>query len=398
MKEGTYSQHFVSNRVIEGSIDKSILIKIIELNMYLLQKLLDNKDDKHKTKNLKNNLHILFNELITITQLTDIIVLDVSLAHWFEYIWPRIMDAINEKLLDESFSIYLRYGDMNLVNRENDSIKKAMEKKDYSTAVNSLLALNRIVYTNSSLGMVLCSISELYVVFMNHSEQNEKDNLVTHIFGSYLQKLILDDSGYKMSLRNYGNNRNISPIESVLARELCNNRQLKDSLPILNIGKKYKNNPYTDEQILKMYDKWDNAKSEIKISISNCLKIDQNTDLIPFIFTYNSDRITRVRLYVKWFLGNRLRQLPDEYKNILVPYYMQFDQIFDQILFPNRKLYEKIWSDNANNKMFEKDVLLNINGFENGEFSLHKILLKLIVDLNITMAISRNSLPFFSSL
>lgn len=386
IKKGLYTQHVVSNRVIEGSIDESILIKIIELNMYILQKLLNNKtNDKRKSKNIKKDFHILFNEIIKNTHLTDVIVLNVSLAQWFENIWPYVMDAINEKLIDESFSIYIRYGDMDLVNNENDSIKVAMEKKDYSTAVNSLLVLNRIVYTNFSLGWVLCSISELYVVLMN-LEQNEKDNLVTHIFGSYLQKLILDDSGYKMSLRNYADNRNLTQTtEHVIAKELCNNRQLKDCLPILNISKKYKNSPYTDAQILKMYDKWDSVRDEIKSSISSCLKIDPNTDLIPFIFTHNSDQITRIKLYVKWLIKNRLRLVPEEYKSMLIPYYMQFDQIFDQVLFPNRKLYEKIWSDNSNKKMFAKDVFININGFENGEFSLHKILMKLIVDLNVKL-------------
>lgn len=391
IKDGIYSQHIVSNRIIEGSIDESILIKIIKLNMYILQKLLDNKDDKHSSKNIKSDLHTLFNELLTITHLTDIIILNMSLAQWFDYIWPRLMEAINEKLLDESFSIYARYGDMDLVNGENNSIKVAMEKKDYNAAVNSLLVLNRIVYTNFSLGMVLCSISELYVIFMK-LEQNEKDSLVTHIFGSYLQKLIVDDSGYKMSLRNYGNKRNISPTEHVIAKELCNNRQLKDSLPILNIAKKYKNSPYTAEQILKLYDKWDSTRAEIKTGISSCLKIAPNTDIIPFIFTYNSDRITRVKLYAKWFIGNRLGRIPEKYRNILVTFYLHFDQTFDQILFPNRKLYEKIWSDNANNKMFEKNLIVNINRFENGEHSLHNILLKLMIDLNEILC-SKNNPP-----
>lgn len=261
-------------------------------------------------------------------------------------------------------------------------IKNALHKRDYSSAVNNLFAINYTVFPSYSIGMIFCVISELYIVFMNLIDF-EKDDVVVHILGSYLQKLIIDDSGYAMLLQNCMEQRNKVTSEDTLAKELCQNAQIRNSLLILNI-KKYNKNPYSEAQITSLYRQWDQTRDEVKHSVSIHSCLDQRYDLIPYVFTTRSSRVTRIKLYAQWVIAQRLRLLPDDVRHELNNFYVQFDNIFDHILFPNRHLYHNYFSSARST-----GVIHNMNGFENGEFSIRKILTKFITDKTLDGSLTK---------
>lgn len=379
----TYNQHINKTRVVEGTIAESTLMNIIELNTYLLDKLLmGDAETKSRFSKIRDRLLDLFAELLKMTKSDDINIFNKPVAEWFERIIPIITDTIDDDHIKETFTIFRRFGDVSTLHSTAGAIKDALGKKDYSSAVNNLFGINYTIFSSYSIGMIFCVISELYIVFMDLIDF-EKDDLVVHILGSYLQKLIIDDSGYTMLLRNCMERRNKVTSEDTLARELSQNAQIRNSLLILNI-RKYNKTPYTEAQISGLYRQWDQTRDEVKHSVSIHSSLDQRHDVIPYVFTTRSSRVTRIKLYAKWVIAHRLRLLPEDVRHELSHFYAQFDNIFDHILFPNRHLYHSYFSSAQS-----ADIIHNMNGFENGEYSIRKILTKFITDKTLDGSLNR---------
>lgn len=370
---GKYRQDFFPNSVITGVIERDILNKIIDLNLYIVRDLLELEDKHRRDEWNETSLRQLFKHLTVITRAWEIKVIGRVITDWFDQIMPVIVNTINETSIDEAFELFKRHGDMSRITMIASIVKNSIENENYDTLVNTLMDLNRIIFPNYSIGMLLCVVSELYVVFMKLEEpyEKEKDDLVVHILSSYLQKMLYENDGYMINLKDHCENNNIkytdtSDIEMRAYNHAKNYKSFREVFSIF-IGKKLE---MTSDRAERIYNKWNDASQNNKYNVYKNVGIKTTFDMIPYILTRQLDRLERNKIYLKNLIGPKLRSLDKDIKQAIFPYWLRFDDLFDHILFPNRSL----------STCEHKGELINSNRFELGELSIKSLLQSFLVN------------------
>lgn len=126
----------------------------------------------------------------------------------------------------------------------------------------------------------------------------------------------------------------------------------------------------TIQTLEQMYYKWTNASANTKLPIISNLNIPQALNLIPYIIGYDLSRTDRLRSYIKVILIPLIIQktVSKENRDLLKPYIMDYELIFEQILYPDRKTVKKYY----NNR--------NPNRFDLGKYPLSDLLFKFITN------------------
>lgn len=367
---GKYRQAFFPNRVISGTIERDILNKIIDMNLYIVRDLLELEDKHRRDEWNEMSLRQLFKHLTVITRAWEIKVIGRVITDWFDQIMPVIVNTINETSIDEAFGLFKRHGDMSRINVIASIVKNSIENENYNTLVNTLMDLNRIIFPNYSIGMLLCVVSELYIVFMELEGSMEKDDLVVHILSSYLQKMLYENDGYMINLKDHCENNNIiyTDTSDIEMRAYNHAKQCKGFREMFSIftGNKLE---MTRDRAERIYNIWNAASQNSKYNVYMNVGVKTTFDMIPFILTRQLDRLERNKIHIKILIAVKLGSLAKEIKQAVVPFYKRFDDLFDHILFPNRGM----------STHEHEGELINANRFELGELSIKSLLQSFLV-------------------
>lgn len=197
----SYKQQLVK-LPIEGNIETENLNNIIRVNEFLLTGLLDidvDKSGKGEIDVLKEIFLTLFAKITP----NDKFLEKIKMSDLFSFIMPFIWDYINEENLQKVFNVYKKYNEEHVteLKLKYQQIKKNGTK---SELVSHLIGINRTILPDFSIGLLLCIISELYVIFMDiTNEIMGKDALVIHVLFSYLQNTIYSSDGYNIQLKEF---------------------------------------------------------------------------------------------------------------------------------------------------------------------------------------------------
>lgn len=365
-----YSQAPFPDKIIVGNIEKDVLNMIIDMNLYIVKDLL-NLTEKHRGVEWNEaTLRILFKKLAIMTRACDIKVVDRAITDWFDQIIPVILQTLTEASIDEAFQTYQLYGDMQRIRTIEGIVKASLDSGDYDMLVNTLIDLNRVIFPNYAIGMLLCVLSELYIVFLDiksSTNEMEKDDIVVHILSSYLQKLMYESDAYTINLKQYCDENSITirgncqDIERVVYNHVKSQQCVRSMFPFLNI----KNYTISSDKACDVYNLWTCADSSRRYAIYKSLGIHTDFDLLPYILTSTlGKRFDRLRIHIKILLSSKIVGLNADIKSAILPYYAQYDQIFDHIMFPNAGLGTR---DVGNQT-------INANRFEVGDFSMRSLL------------------------
>lgn len=365
---GAYRQAPFPDKAVVGNIEQDVLDMIINMNLYVVRDLLSLEPKYRGSEWNEESLRLLFKKLAVLTRACDIKVVDRAVTEWFDQIIPVILQTLSESSIDESFKIYKTYGNMQRIRTIEGIIKTSIDKHDYNTLVNTLIDLNRTIFPSYSIGMLLCVLSELYVVFMDTQSADgmEKDDVVVHILSSYLQKLMYEDDAYIINLKQYCEKNQIAyksdgDVERAVYYHIKAQPCVRSMYPFLNL----RNYTINADKAADIYNLWMTADQNRRYAIYRGLGIREDFDLMPYILTKTlNNRFDRLRIHIKILLSSKLSSLNPEIKTAILPYYSQYDQIFDHILFPNGGLGTRDIGDET----------INANRFDVGDFSMRSLL------------------------
>lgn len=376
-----YSQAPFPDKCITGSIEKDILDMIINMNLHVVKGLFQSQDKKYIGSNWsEDKLRTLFNRLATMTRSKDITVVGRAVSEWFDQIIPVILQTLTESAIEDTLNMYKKHGDMKRIRVIESIIIASIDKQDYNTLVNVLFDLNRVLFPNYAIGMLLCVVSELYVVFLDMNSVDdgmERDDVVVHILSSYLQKLLYEDDAYIINLKNYCDENNIfvkydANIEKVVYKRIISKKPVLDMFTTL--GLKVVN-------IERLYNRWMQSKPNERYAIYQNLNILPDFDILPYILTIGiNDRFERLRPHIKIQLASRLAMAKPEIKDAILPYYAKYDEMFNHILFPNDGVgtydvkTKEIPATETSEAIPATDYTINANRFNVGEFSMRSLL------------------------
>lgn len=380
-----YSQSPFPDKFIIGNIEKDVLDMIINMNLHVVKGLFDLTNKKYiGTKWNEDNLRTLFKKLAIMTRANEIQVVDRAVSDWFDQIIPIILQTLTESTISDTLEMYKKHGDMKRIRVMENIITTSIDKKDYNRLVNVLFDLNRVIFPNYSIGMLLCVLSELYIVFMDINSESadglEKDDIVVHILSSYLQKLMYEDDAYIINLKNYCSENNIIVNSDANIEEVVHKR-VKSRKSIIELYTSLVLNRATLDNADRFYNIWTRLPQNTRFAIYKNLGIHQEFDLLPYVLTAGSnDRLGRLRLHIRILLKAKLSLLKPELKAAVIPYYAQYDEIFNHILFPNDgvgtknvKIEGKEATETAA-AIEATDYEFNANRFDVGEFSMRSLL------------------------
>lgn len=391
-KDGEYVQHFSNDDVVEGVMEYDVLNNIIELNFYLLKALFKRKYNT----NVDLNLNSLFSNIAEMASVygSEISVFTRKLHTWITSMVPDILKNIQESSIDEYVDSFKRFHTEENFDAREKIIDDAMAAKDYTSVVKELMYYNRCVYPFFPLNLLLCVVSELYIVFLDINEKSlenkiqetggdekKKDILVLQVLYGVLQRNIYDNSSYEMGLMDYMKKNHLEDknnnLELSVFKYLKSRRVMQNMFQVLSL-KTYK--PKI-ENIVKYYDMWDGQSDLQKMTLYTSLRLAKQGIrdsgkfmLIPYIMGVNLNRIDRIFIDSKYFL-KKLAKSDHDAGLLLSNIIQDYEKIFNHIVWPNPD--DTI---NVNGR------IINTNIFHMGDRSLMNILLNNVSKENLDSA------------
>lgn len=380
-----------SDYIVEGTIKTHVLEQIIELNMHMIHNLIDFDIGAYGSISINNKITGVLHKFLDQIKSLDSEIFNCKIYPAMARILPAYCNLIEEKEIVNNFKMYKEGMPVETNKKLSDDIKKLYREKNYNALVNRLLLVNRFVYPSFMAGMLLCVISEMYIIFMDIKSKEKQEDIVLHIFCSYMQKVIYSNHGYELSLQEYfaatgkedGQQQCGSSIERKITKVLSGITEFKNKFAMTSDAL---NKVYDEEQILRNFMKWETMSSvernrlikTISKHFARSSKLNFNSDqesemfiyeLIPYVLSFNNRRIDRVKNYIHNKVKTKSLFNRELCKHIPKSLIAEFENIFEHLLFPNAV-------DQPDN------VILNLNEFGSGTYSFKRILFEAIQDVD----------------
>lgn len=394
-----YSLEYDSNSRAFGTISEDLLKKIIDINIDVLTRLLGfNNVSVHLSR--AKQIAELFELASKYSQEREIKVLGYDINELLKENMAQLtnfLDTHFEQSIDDI--IYFAPDVVQKYNNYGKELKKLIDEKKYNEIIELLFKVNDITM-EFSLHLLLTMLNISYLLFMDLSMPTVDDcNMFPHIknkdvtycldleiiatrlaYGSLQQFIVNEDRKFiyqEQLLANLKDKYNFpahilqskdtNEIELYVYNNICKySKTLKSVYPYLAIKRKINVEP------CKIYNIWNrldnNKKSEIALSFG--FKKGDTFDMLPYILTIGTSHVDRIKEYSKYTIHTLLSQLDKHDIDNFTDIIKQYDDIFDYILYPDRKnvieINEKI-SNELNRE--PSNEFININAFEVGKYN-----------------------------
>lgn len=394
-KTDEYSIQNDVKKQVTGTIKKSLLLKIMRLNIIVLAPLRTvEKIDKNATIKLVSTI---WDEMAALVD-KDLTAFDLTFEDISDMGKSGFASLCADAKVMEICRSYRKYDHTNdklfqclenILAKESDVTK--MSDVDLRTLLAILIRINQIVYPKYSSGMLPLLITELYLLFTTYESGVSKDKILVNALLSQLQRICFDETAdnvvmkycmEKFKLKTEVPSKDEKKIKATwayrIARHLSQNKSLVDQFRVIALQLFLKGN-LTYETLENMYETATGGTTPFVIqSFYNSYDIDYDFDLIPYILHLRTSRKDRLKAYsnktLKFISGQNKKC---EFLKRLIP---KFDNIFEQIFFPNRN--EVIHLNNKQRSVngVPPEEYLNWNDFEKGDFSFEAIVIDLLTD------------------
>lgn len=376
---------------VTGRMKRKTLEKIINTNMHLIHKLIDFDVNSSSNggdcggSNLNAKINLVLKDILLEIRELNITIFNEQIYPWAEAALSVFCRLIDENEIEDNFRIFRQMTKVEIISDLSNDIKKMYAAKDYNKLVNQLMLINRIVYPNFAINMLLAIMSEFYVIFLEITSKIELDTLVLHIFCSIIQKILYSNSGYEMALSNILCERRTLKchvLEKKIYSMLSNNRECCALFPSAFL-KCNSTQAYSTDKMKSLYSTWKSQanihykvlKSFIrqlhvavdKRQIINSTNNEHDMDfcvtqIIPYVLTFNNERIERLKYYTLDIINEKSKMLDNDIKQYIMKFIKEYDGLFSHIVWPNP----------------EPGMFVSLNDFGTGKFALKTQIMDLI--------------------
>lgn len=375
---------------VTGRMKRKTLEKIINTNMHLIHSLIDfdvNSSDcgSNLNQSLNAKINLVLKDILLEIRDLNIKIFNEQIYPWAEAALSVFCRLIDENEIEDNFRIFRQMTSVETISNLSNDIKKMYAAKDYNKLVNQLMLINRIVYPNFAINMLLAIMSEFYVIFLEITSKTELDTLVLHIFCSIIQKILYSDSGYEMALSNILCERRTLKchvLEKRIYSMLSKNRECRALFPSAFL-KCNSTQEYSPDKMSSLYSKWKsqanihykvlrsfNRQLHGAVDASQIINSTNNehdmdfcvTQIIPYVLTFNNERIERLKYYTLDIIYAKSKMLDDDIKRYIMKFLNEYDGLFSHIVWPNP----------------EPGMFVSLNDFGTGKFALKTQIIDLI--------------------
>lgn len=402
-----YNLQDATNIRVFGSVSKEIIQRIIEINIDVLAPLLQFKSGNTDPRSIQiMNLIKLASEYSEEKKL-EVFGYSVSdfLHENMDYL-STFLDTHFDQALDdimkyspETVAKYKEYGEL---------LSKLYKEGHYNEMVQLFIKINNLAM-EFSLHLLLTMINVSYILFLNptipsiidlksfnldhmHDVTYETniELLTTRLAYGAMQIFIINKDrcivyqrqtianlASKFSIpKHIQESENPDEIESYIYNAICKkSKVLKGIYPFLAIKREVK------IPIERIYNTWNALDNTIKsqVGLQFGFKKGDVFDIMPYIMTLGNSQIVRIRefsRYVVTTMGQLDRNEAKEFTDVL----KEFDDVFDYILFPDRK--NTVAIGQKLNKELKRSTtkILNLNEFERGKYSGKYLLNEIVIN------------------
>lgn len=419
-KDDTYAQFRNPQKGICGFFQKDILTALLKINMYHLAPLLNIQDFVITNNELVAHIDTLFDSVKNLMMMSseeEFCILNVNLKKTL----LENEDSLKELLINfncsEFCTIIMDHSSSEMkdfMSSVGKELKMFYTNGDFNKCLGVIMAVNNWCL-DPCMFVTMVVFNAIYVAFIDYKKKkngsvevdkplfdigpytfedveaddqvkerdvvylSDKHIIMERILTTAVQQLLLDRSRDQIQLLNmlsasteYNKfvhmDITIPAMENCLFKKISSLRCVKNVFTYLNI-KKMKDREQSPQ---KIFDIWRNASAEQKLTIYSqaSLDTDEERSYFPYVLTIHSAAHKRTTEFIRFTIQQVLQESEPELKKFIKSIFGNFNEFFDHCLFPDR---ENI------NKVIDDDVVVNINQFENGTFSLRNIIDKVLV-------------------
>lgn len=389
-----------------GSISEDILLKIIDINIDILNRLLGFNTSINI--NRSNQIMDLFVLASKYSQEKKIIIFGYDVNEILEENMPQLSNFLDTHF-EQSIDDIIQYSPATVkkYNNYGEQLKKLYSEKNYNEIIELMFKINDITM-EFSLHLLLTMLNISYLLFIDLSiptpeqlillpkeylncvYENDIETIATKLAYGALQQYIINNNRkilyQHQILANLKEKYTIplfildsedaDEIESYIYYNICKtSKALKTVYPRLAIKRELPEPTPPD----KIYNVWNgldaNKKSELALSFG--FKKGDSFDMLPYILTIRTKYIERIREFSRFAIQTLLSQLDKIDIKHFGDLVKEYDDIFDYILFPDRENIIKIIDQHKKGE--PNTIYTNVNAFEKGHYNGKYLLNKIVI-------------------
>lgn len=206
----------------------------------------------------------------------------------------------------------------------------------------------------------------------------QKDVIIERYLSTALQQFLLDHTRDAINIRSFRGSQilcnaakttdhSLENLERLIFLNIVNNRNIHKTFTYL--ATKAARRPTFKADILKIYGIWRSLNDQQKLAVYHHCELETNEekDLVPDILAIASPRYTRTIETIRYTVNN-LADRDATIKKFLFHVFSDMDKLFDHILYPDRATVEQV----------KITPTINCNYFEHGEYSIRRIIDKIL--------------------